>query len=205
MLKLRRIAITGGLSCGKSLVGQRFSELGAYVVSTDKVVHQLLTPDTELGKKVIGLLGRDIVVDGLIDRTKIAKKVFGDYKLLHALENILHPAVREEIEKLYIQAQHSQSYPLFIAEVPLLFETGSDSWCDVIVTIVADPKTCRKRFKETTGYGNDEYDKRMARQLPLSEKINRANYIIYNDGTPEELKDEVTKLFSILTKNNNHK
>lgn len=200
MLKLRRVAITGGLSCGKSLVGEQFKELGAYVVSTDKVVHQLLSPETGLGKKVIALLGSDIVVNGKIDRTKIAKKVFEDYKLLHSLENILHPAVREEIEKLYIQAQHSQRYSLFIAEVPLLFEIGDEPWGEVVITVVADPDICRKRFTETTGYGSDEYDKRMLRQLPISEKIKQSDFVIYNNGTPEELKKEVTKLFSILTR-----
>ena len=120
---LRKIAITGGLSCGKSSVCRIFKELGAYVISADEVVHQLLSPTTNLGRQVISLLGADIVVDKQIDRSKIAKKVFKQPALLQSLENLLHPAVRDEIEKQYQQIANQPSPPLFVVEIPLLFET----------------------------------------------------------------------------------
>src|SRR5262245_55950333 len=103
MLILKKVAVTGGLSCGKSSVCRIFKELGAYVVSADDIVHQLLTPQTKPGQQVIELMGSDIVVDQHIDRSKIAKKVFGNLKLLKSLEQILHPAVRHEIDKKYQQ------------------------------------------------------------------------------------------------------
>lgn len=201
MLKLKRVAITGGLSCGKSLVGEQFKELGAYLVNADKVVHQLLSPDTNPGKKVVALLGSDIVINDKIDRKKIANKVFENYKLLSALENILHPAVFKEVENLYSQMQTSNQCPLFVVEIPLLFESGNSHWFDAIITVVADSEICRKRFIQSTGYTSEEYDKRMKRQIPIQDKIDQSDYVLYNNGTPEELKKEVTKLFSILTKN----
>ncbi len=90
MLKLEKVAITGGLSCGKSSVCRYFKELGAYVISADEIVHQLLIPTNELGQEVIALLGKDIAVNGTIDRSMIAKKVFENKTLLLSLEKLIH-------------------------------------------------------------------------------------------------------------------
>ena len=119
MLTLKKVAITGGLSCGKSSVCRLFKELGAHVVSADEIVHQLLSSTKRLGQQVIELLGDDIVVDGKIDRNIIAKKVFEDKILLHSLEKLIHPVVLNEIEKQYQQISNQGTFPLFIAEIPL--------------------------------------------------------------------------------------
>ena len=98
MLKSKKIAITGNLASGKSTVCQFFKEQGAYVVSSDEIVHQLLSPETNIGKKVIALLGKDIVVEDRLNREAIAKIVFRDRQLLLRLEELLHPEVQKEIE-----------------------------------------------------------------------------------------------------------
>src|ERR1700733_11999306 len=101
MLGLKRLAVTGGLSCGKTLVCCLFKDLGAYVVSADEIAHRLLSPDTIVGKQVIRLLGSDIVVDNNINRRIVASKVFKDTNLLKSLEQITHPVIRDEIENKY--------------------------------------------------------------------------------------------------------
>lgn len=197
MLKLRKVAVTGGLSCGKSSVCRFFEKYGAYVVSADDIVHQLLSPETNLGKKIIQLIGDDIISNNRIDRSKIAKKVFNQPKLLHSLEQALHPAVLEEIKKQYIQANEKKAV-LFVAEVPLLFEAGMENFFDVVVTVVADPEMSKQRFQQATGQNSAEFDKRSKRQLTLEAKIKKADYVIKNCGSLQELEDKTKQIMNLL-------
>ncbi len=200
MLKLSKVAVTGGLSCGKSSVCRFFKELGAYVIDADEVVHQLLSSDANLGQQVIKLLGSDIVINYQIDRSKIAQKVFNNPKLLKSLENLLHPAVEAEIKKEYQRVKEQNFAPLFVVEVPLLFEADWDQGFDVCIAVMADRDTCLKRFKESKKGDKNEYDKRMQRQLSPFEKAQRAHYAIQNNGSLSDLKDEVKRLFNQLVK-----
>ena len=197
MLILKKVAVTGGLSCGKSSVCRIFKDLGAYVVSADDIVHQLLTPETIPGKKVIELIGSDIVVDHQLDRSKIAQKVFGNLHLLKSLEQILHPAVRDEIEKYYQQAVREGKATLFVAEIPLLFEAFSSCY-PITIAVTADKEACIRRFTQSSGYNREEYEKRMARQLTPEEKAQRATYVIPNDGTMADLRQAVIEVYNKL-------
>jgi dephospho-CoA kinase len=199
MLKLRRVAVTGGLSCGKSSVCRILKELGAYVVSADKIVHQLLSSDTNLGQEIVYLLGPDVLVNQKLDRSCIARLVFRDGKLLEALEKLIHPAVYKEIEKEY-QEQQSQSHPppLFIAEIPLLFESGGKRDFDNTVAVLADREICLQRFIKATGSDETEFNKRMNRQLPLLDKARQADYILLNNGTLADLQQQTRALYQKL-------
>lgn len=198
MLELRKVAITGGLSCGKSSVCRYFKELGAYVVSADEIVHQLLIPTSNLGRQVIILLGKDIVVNGTIDRSVVAEKVFNRKELLLSLEKLTHPIVLEEIEKQYQQVKNQGKFPLFIAEVPLLFEAGLEKYFDTTIVVWASPEICKQRFIAATGYGENEFYKRMANQMPVDEKAKRADFVINNSGNIKQMHEEVFDLFKTL-------
>ena len=195
---LRRVAVTGGLSCGKSSVCRLMKDLGAYVVSADEIVHQLLSPTTELGKKVVSLLGDEIIHNGLIDRSIVAKKVFNEPVLLASLESLLHPAVMEEIERQYQQALKTSSAPLFVAEIPLLFEINGEKNFQIVISVHADPETCFNRFHQAPGRTKSEFLLRMSRQLSSEEKAKRANFVINNSGSLEDLKKDVTDLYHQL-------
>lgn len=199
MLNLRKVAVTGGLASGKSTVCRFFKELGAYVVSADEIVHQLLSSQKHLGQQVVSLLGNEIVVDGHIDRKAVAKRVFNNPTLLLSLENLLHPAVMAEIENQYRQIQKQGGVRLFVAEVPLLFEAEAEKKFDCTIAVVSPSQASRQRFDQLTGSSSDEYDKRMARQLSPEEKARRADYVINNNGTPAELYLAVTELFNKLS------
>jgi len=201
MLTLKKLAVTGGLSCGKSLVCRYLRELGAYVVDSDRIVHQLLTPDTDLGKKVIELLGSGVVVDNAFDRARVARKVFLNPKLLRSLENILHPPVYEEIERQYHELNNKRdAATLFVAEIPLLFETGGERYFDKTIAVVADRESCWDRYRKQTGYEREDFNRRMVRQLRQREKAEKADHIIYNNGSEAELRQEVNKLYRSLAK-----
>jgi dephospho-CoA kinase len=199
MLKLRKVAITGGLSCGKSSVCRILKGFGAYVVSADKIVHQLLSSDTNLGQEIVHLLGSSVLVNHKLDRSRIAHIVFHDLELLKALEALVHPAVYRELNKDYQKQHHLSSPPsLFVAEIPLLFESGGEKDYDVTVAVVASVDICCKRFEEATGYDQKEFNNRMVRQLSLLDKAILADYVIMNNGTLSDLQQITKELYQEL-------
>lgn len=192
MLKLKKIAITGGVASGKTSVCQFFQELGAYVVNADRIAHELLKPDTDLGQQVIRQFGPEILHNGQISRRILADKAFKDQNQLHRLEQLLHPAVLKRIEELYLSAARGK-YTSFVVEIPLLFEIGAESFYDVVIVVLADETSAKKRFTQA-GFQNEEYDLRMRRQIKPEQKAAKAHYTIHNKGSLDDLKHEVIAL-----------
>jgi dephospho-CoA kinase len=200
MLKIKKIAVTGGLAAGKTTVCQIFKELGAYVVSADEIVHQLLSPGTAVGQQVVRLLGSDTISGQEFDRKKIAVKVFSQPDLLLALEEIIHPAVFDEIERKYQQINREKKYSLFLAEIPLLYESEREGRFDAVISVFADPELCRKRFVQQTHQPVQEFEKRMTRQIEPKVKNDKAHYSVENNGDFEQLKTKIETLYFQLTK-----
>jgi len=196
VLILKKIAITGGLSCGKSTVCQMLQEMGAYVVSADAIVHQLLSPLSPIKQQLITLLGEDVVSSGKIDPDRVASKVFSNKKTLKALEAILHPAVLEEIEKQTKLVPETTA--VFAIEIPLLYEIEKAHLFDTVIAIISDEKIAKKRFQEKTKHSAEEFEKRMTHQLPPSEKSARADYTIHNNGSLQTLENQVKTIFQQL-------
>ena len=191
---MKKVAITGGLSSGKSTVCRLFKELGAYVVSADEIVHHLLTSDPKIQEKVVDLLGPDILEQGKLSKKAIAKKVFSHLKQLKSLEHLLHPPVLHEIQRQYQAVKNNSKYSLFIAEVPLLYESQSESLFDVVVVTLAKENLCKKRSKlEETAFAD-----RILRQMPPEEKAAKADFILLNNESVEDLKIKVTNLTNKL-------
>lgn len=190
MLSLRKIAITGNLASGKSTVARIFQEYGAYVVDADEIVHSLLSPNTPIGKKVIELLGPEIVVGNQIDRKKISEIVFSDLKKLRSLEKILHPAVEQEINRRFNNVKNNPSYKIFIAEVPLLYEAGMEKDFDSVIAVIADEDIARKRST------NNRFTERHARQY--SDKASKADFVITNNGDLNVLRSSVEAIVDRL-------
>jgi len=193
MLKLRKIAITGGVASGKTSVCRFFQELGAFAVNSDAIVHELLSSSTDLGREIIREFGPSILQDGKIDRRLIAKMAFENPKELEKLEKLLHPAVLQRIEDLYEMARGKGTFTLFVVEIPLLFEIKGESFYDSVVTVLADEEMARKRFQKQ-GFNPEEYDRRMRRQLTPKQKAIQSQFIIHNNGSLDDLKKEVEKL-----------
>lgn len=199
MLKLKKIAITGGIASGKSTVCRFFQELGAYVVNADAIAHQLLCPDTDLGQQIVREFGHEIIVNGQISRKMLADRTFKNPEKLERLEGLLHPAVRQKIEELYEAACNEGLHSSFVVEVPLLFEVGSEANYDVVIAVLSSEVHAKLRF-EQAGFQKTEYDLRMKRQLKPETKAAKAHFIISNNGSLEELRNEVIKLNRIIHK-----
>lgn len=193
MLKLKKVAVTGGVASGKTSVCQFFKELGAYVVNADAIVHELLTPDTDLGQQVIRQFGVEVLKNGQISRGIVAEKAFKDARALKKLEELLHPVVLQKIEKLYASACKTGQYSSFVVEMPLLFEIGAEAFYDVTIAVLSDEASAKKHF-EQAGFQKPEYDLRMSRQLRPEQKAAKANHTIHNNGSLDDLRREVAKL-----------
>lgn len=200
MLILKKVAVTGGLASGKSSVCRLFSNLGAYVASADDIVHHLLSPETTIGKQVIALIGKDIVNNEKINRAIIAERVFKQPTLLRSLEKILHPAVGVKINEQYEQVKAEGKAKLFVAEIPLLFESSDLNTLpfDATIAVLTDESISKKRYQEM-GHSAQEYELRMKQQMSPAEKARHADYVIHNNGSEKELEKEATNIFNMIT------
>ncbi len=199
MLTFKKIAITGGLATGKTTVCGILKEMGAYVLDTDTIVHNLLNHRKDIQKRVVQLLGQDIVENKMLNREKIAQKVFKDPLLLSHLEKILHPEVREEVRNKWKEVSKETKWTSFVVEIPLLFETEPEHQFDATIVVHADEALCFKRFHSKTQKTKAEFLQRMERQMPLKHKAQKADFVLYNDGNLANLKKSTQKVYSQIT------
>jgi dephospho-CoA kinase len=186
------IGLTGGIAAGKSEALAAFARLGAATISSDAVVHELL--DSE---PLLGLLqerwGKGIAPDGRVDRTKIGEIVFADPEQLKWLEAQIHPLVGERIGRWL--GSLDDDVGVAVVEVPLLFESEMQSVFDTTVAIVTSDGVRRERAEAR---GHALVGERDARQLSQDEKAARAEHVIENDGTLEDLEQRLSTLVAKL-------
>jgi len=196
---LKKVAVTGGLSSGKTSVCRILEALGAYVVESDEVCHRLLQTSPHVIEAVLALLGPDVVGPQGLDRSEIANKVFNHFELLHSLESVLHPLIYEEIDRQYAQCVEDGTHLLFAVELPLLYETGMEGHFDRVLAVFAEREICERRYL-TEHVDLKDYERRMQRQLAVEIKMKRADLVIVNNGSMEELRERTHDVFETLTK-----
>ena len=169
-----RIALTGSIGMGKSTVAKMFERAGVPVFDADAVVRELQAPGGRLVEK-IGALFPGTIRCGTLDRDCLAHIVLADPAKLKALEQIVHPAVREARDSFVADHPHS---PGLLFEIPLLFETGSDKEFDKVIVVSAPLAVQRARVLERTGMSAAKLDSILARQMPDAEKRARADFVV---------------------------
>jgi dephospho-CoA kinase len=189
------VGLTGGLGAGKSEALRALGELGAATLSTDAVVHELLAAD-ELRDIVVARLGDGVARDGVLDRSLIAERVFGDEEARGWLEGELWPRVGQRVAewKQDVDALEPPP-PAAVVEVPLLFESGMEQVFDATIAVVADEDV---RAERAGARGHASVDERTGRQLSQEEKSQQADYTVRNDGTLEELREELSRVVARL-------
>ncbi|MFZ9921491.1 MAG: dephospho-CoA kinase [Candidatus Nanopelagicaceae bacterium] len=187
-----RVALTGGIGSGKSLVGEILEELGALVIDSDQLAREVIERGSPGYEEVVNAFGDSILSEGQIDRSKLAAVVFKESDLRKKLESIIHPLVREAAEKL---AKKLPSGAILINQIPLLVESDGAKRFDYVVTVSADEEIRRERLR-LRGLKDYEITQRMAAQVSDSQREKIANYIIRNDGSIDELTRAVEALMA---------
>ena len=187
-----RVALTGGIGSGKSLVGEILEELGALVIDSDQLAREVIERGSPGYEEVVNAFGDSILSEGQIDRSKLAAVVFNETDLRKKLESIIHPLVREAAEKL---AKKLPSGAILINQIPLLVESDGAKRFDYVVTVSADEEIRRERLR-LRGLKDYEITQRMAAQVSDSEREKIANYIIRNNGSIDELTRAVEALMA---------
>ena len=189
------VGLTGGLGAGKSEALRALAELGAATFSTDAVVHDLLAGD-ELRDLVAARLGDEVVRDGRLDRSAIAERVFGDDEAREWLEGELWPRVGKRVAEWRAEVDASTPPPrAAVVEVPLLFESGMDAAFDATIAVVADEAV---RAHRAGGRGHAAVEERSGRQLTQTEKAERADFAVVNDGTLADLETTLSRVLATL-------
>ena len=189
-----KIGLSGGIACGKSTVLGFFREAGWQTVDSDAVVRELLAKDAEVKAQLRTRWGETVFIDGAVDHTAVAKRVFGNEGDLKWLEELLHPLVRESWLASIAQAPNAN----WLVEIPLLFEKRLETRFDLTVCVVSSIDIAADRMV-ARAYTQEQIEQRRKQQMPLEEKMELADYLISNAGSLEFLKKQTTRLIEQIT------
>lgn len=189
------IGLTGGIASGKSTVSNFFKELGVEIVDADIVAREISERKATIDE-ICNIFGRDILDEnGKIVRGKLRERVFQDRELVQKLNSIIHPQVIEYFKE---RKDENREDELLIFDVPLLYEAKMDTLCDKVIVVGVDRKKQIERVIQRDGSSEEVARNIIANQMSLDDKIKRADIVIMNDGTLEELKGKVLKVYKEL-------
>jgi dephospho-CoA kinase len=190
------VAITGGIACGKSLFSTHLKNLGLDLLDADDVVHALQVPGGEAVEPLRLRFGDQVIApDGSIDRKVLGALIFGDAAAREALNRIVHPLVRQKIQKWLSEPGGSG---VKVVVIPLLFEVGWEKDWDLIICVTSDTQTQIDRLMRFRGLSAEQARQRLASQMPIAEKAARADLTVNNNAGEEELASEAKRIYRLL-------
>ena len=187
-----KVAITGNIASGKSVVQEILKTSGFAVFDADIAAHELLDDNSAVLETFADF---DILENGKISREKLGKIVFNNKNLLEKLNAIIHPLVRAEIENFF---DENSDKNIVFAAVPLLYECGMENMFDRVVLIQTSDSVRLERLIKRNGYTKDYALKRIACQISQDEKVSKADFVIDNGGEIEDLTHQVSTLVQTL-------
>lgn len=196
MKKKLKIAVTGGIGSGKSLFCKFFEEDGFIVIHADRLSKQLLQSEPHLQKEIIDAFGDESYINGELNRAYLASLVFSDPANATRINQIVHPFVIAEQDRLMDEILRDND--LAIVEAALIFEANAQSHFDITVLVTADKEIRMQRIIERDNLPREEIEKRMSLQIPEEEKIKLADTVIYNNGTIPDLKEQYAQFMNSL-------
>ena len=196
-----RIGLTGGIGSGKSLVAGFFRELGAAVVDADAIAREVMAPGGPAYDAVMrafgsGVLGRD----GMLDRKALAARIFGDTAARMQLNALTHPHIRRRLAGEAERLSAQPGVEVVVLDIPLLLETTDGRYLrlDGIVVVDATDEVRLARLSARDGLSPADTRMRLEAQMPLREKVARADWVIDNNGSPEATRAQVGALWEAL-------
>ena len=192
------IGITGGICSGKNLVCSFFKENGAHIFDADIIAKEICQPEKPAWNKIINIFGDNILnPDKTLNTKKLANIVFNDSNKLKELESVIHPEVKSLILER-ISGLKAES--IAVINAPLLLEANFDEFTDKIIVVSCDEKTQIERCKHRDGLNVIDIKTRMARQIPLAEKVKKADFIINNNGSENETRRQFEEIWKTIKK-----
>ena len=195
------MGLTGGIGAGKSTALAALERLGAAVLSTDAVVHELYERDARLREAVVARFGPDVAPGGVIDRAVVAERAFADPRDRGWLEQLLWPLVGARVAAWLQEVRAARGRGpagprAAVVEVPLLFESGMGDSYDATIAVVTEESVRRERAARRA---HTLVDERAARQLPQHQKAQKATFVVRNDGSEEDLARELSAVLEKLS------
>ncbi|MFP4160193.1 MAG: dephospho-CoA kinase [Desulfobacterales bacterium] len=196
--KAPALGVTGGVGSGKSIVCRRLAELGVPVFSADQLARQAVEQGTSAYKRIVEHFGEGILApDGSIDRGKLRGIIIEDDYARKTLEGFIHPEVLRRIKE-NISQERDRGASMVAVEVPLLFETGMQSFFDYVVMVSAARESRIRRIMHRDRATREQAESLMKTQVRDSEKRRLADYVIYNNGSLEDVYTEVDRIYEKL-------
>ncbi|MBL6007713.1 dephospho-CoA kinase [Bacillus halotolerans] len=190
------IGLTGGIASGKSTVANMLIDKGITVIDADIIAKQAVEKGMPAYRQIIDEFGEDILLEnGDIDRRKLGALVFTNEQKRLALNSIVHPAVREEMLKRRDESIANQE-TFVVLDIPLLFESKLESLVDKIIVVSVTKELQLERLTKRNQLTEEEALSRIRSQIPLEEKVSRADNVIDNSGTLEETKQQLEEILS---------
>ncbi|HET7752287.1 MAG TPA: dephospho-CoA kinase [Anaeromyxobacteraceae bacterium] len=198
---MRIIGLTGGIGSGKTAFSALLRARGAAVINADRLARDVVAPGSPGLAEIVSTFGEEVLdASGGLDRKRMAARVFSDRDARVKLEKIVHPLVRAAMAD-EVQRLSEAGTPLVLYDVPLLYEAGRERDVDAVVVVWAPHEAQLARLAARDGLSAAEAEARMAAQLPLDEKARRADFVVVNDGTLEDLAAKADALLSDLSRN----
>ena len=186
------LGLTGSIGMGKSTTGRMFADEGALVWDADAAVHRLYAR----GGAAVGPLGEafpGVVVDGAVDRARLAEALGRDENAFRRLEAIVHPLVAQDRAEDLATAR-AEGVRLAVLDIPLLFETGGDAFVDAVVVVTADPEVQAARVLARSGMTRERFEAILARQTPDAEKRRRADFLVDTGRGLDAAREQVRQI-----------
>ena len=194
---MKVLGLTGGIGMGKSTSAGLFRARGVPVVDTDDLARQIVEPGQPALVEVVAAFGPQITgSDGHLRRDELARRVFADTAALHRLEKILHPRIRE-LWRAQVETWRSQDRPLAVVVIPLLFETKAEAELDATICVACSPASQQERL-HARGWPPDQIKQRLQAQLPAEQKITRADYLIWTEGSLDVHAAQIDRILQLL-------
>ena len=194
-----KVALTGGIGSGKSEVSALFNKWGAHIFDADTIAKQILDKNKTAQKELILEFGSDIIsAEGIIDKKKLSRIAFQNEFNQLKLNTIIHPYVFKEIDLCFESILKKSKHEVFIVDAALIYESGADAHMDYVIVVTSHLKIRTERVMRRGDLSRDQFLKRVDLQWPEKDKTEMADFIIYNNGTIDNLKKEAKKVYNQL-------
>ena len=198
---MRKVGLTGGIASGKSTVSGMFRELGVPVIDADMIAREVVAPGSRALEAIVDAFGAEILTDEKsLNRARLGEIVFSDLSKKKVLEGILHPEIIAEQDRRLKDLEREGRTPVAIVDAAVMIESGSWKRFDSLVVVDCEESQQISRLRLRNGMNEDEAVRRVDAQMPLSEKVKYADYVIDNRGSIDDTRKQVEELMKLLSR-----